>query len=138
MTIRGAGFQPGDQAQIHWGDQSGPLLASAVGPSFQVSATVPAAAPGTYPVIASGIDQQGAAIGQAVAQFTVVAAPTYGLPRPRPGAIYPTPFPTVPAFRGCSVLASNVIQAAGAITGTVLRDRIFASAGKRRRPGARG
>lgn len=129
VTIRGAGFQPGDQINIHWAQSSGPVIATASGPIFQVGATIPPATPGIYNVIASGFDAQGSSIGQAVDQFTVVAAPAGGpAPRPNPG-IYNTPFPPVPAFAGCSSLASNVLQGAGTITGTVLRDRIFGSAG---------
>lgn len=50
-TFRGSGF-PDRPVELRWDSASGPLLATATGPSFSVSVTVPRVAPGIYTILA--------------------------------------------------------------------------------------
>lgn len=54
IGISGALFTAEGPVSIHWGGASGPVVATATGPSFSVSGTVPAnAAPGVHYVVAT-------------------------------------------------------------------------------------
>ncbi|MGH9156287.1 MAG: hypothetical protein ACRD1K_10740, partial [Acidimicrobiales bacterium] len=77
--ISGALFPADTAVNIYWGGTSGPLVATATGPSFTVSASVPGtAAPGVHYVVAT------TGTVQASRAFRVVAAATGPGPGPEP------------------------------------------------------
>ena len=70
FVITGTGFAAGE-VEIHWGDQSGPILATATGPDFSVTAEVPESAPNSRPVVA--VVRNGTAVSTSSASFQVTA-----------------------------------------------------------------
>jgi hypothetical protein len=81
-TASGSGF-PAGPVQIRWESSTGQVLATAVGPNFSVSITIPADTPGTHYVIA------GEAPNVKTAPFEVT-----GTPAPPPGPAQPPPAAT--------------------------------------------
>lgn len=143
-TLNGQYFSAGAAVEIRGGSESGPLLATATGPSFNVGLTIPDVPPGVYYIVATARNSSGQVEGQAMAPFAVTgepAAPTdespnrergpltgfFGSATPRPSGVSPSS-----AFAGCAASAANVIRDAAAdstIVGTPAGDRIFAGAG---------
>jgi hypothetical protein len=68
FVISGTGFASAP-VELHWGGQSGPIIASAVGPEFSVKATVPDAPPNSHPVVA--VVTQGTSVSTSSASFQV-------------------------------------------------------------------
>jgi hypothetical protein len=84
VTVAAAGFAAGD-VELRWGTQSGPLLATAVGPDFTVPVVVPDAGPDTYPLVAVARSANGVSTSSASFQVTPgqAPAPTTVTPAPR-------------------------------------------------------
>lgn len=98
MTVQGRAFaEPAtsNPVEIRWGSATGPVLATAPGPSFSVPVTVPDADPGVHTVVALQRDKQGTLLGRTSAQFEVTdpapAAAAPGEPSPAPAAASPAP-----------------------------------------------
>lgn len=72
VTVDGSGFAAAD-VEIRWATQSGPLLATATGPAFSVTATIPDDAPNSYPVVAVIRDATGVSTSNASFQLTPTA-----------------------------------------------------------------
>ena len=83
FTVSGTGFAASD-IEIRWGGQNGPILATATGPEFSVSARVPEAPPNSHQVLA--VARNGNAVSTSSAPFQVTAAPvettTTAVPEP--------------------------------------------------------
>ena len=71
FVITGTGFAPG-VVELHWGSQSGPVIATAMGPDFSVPATVPDSPPNSHPVVA--VVTEGGSVSTSSASFQVTAA----------------------------------------------------------------
>ena len=71
VTATGASFY-GSPVELRWGSSTGPVLATATGPSFTASFKVPSAAPGYYTIVAQGVD----GIGTARSGFEITAPPS--------------------------------------------------------------
>jgi hypothetical protein len=67
VEVSGSNFANGGSVEIHWNSASGPLLATATGPTFAVTVTVPEEASADNHLIV--------AVGQATAQFPEVHRP---------------------------------------------------------------
>jgi len=71
VTVTGKGFSS-SPVEVRWGDQEGPVFASALGPEFSVQATIPAdATPGLYFLM----------VGERAARVVEVTASTSGNPQ---------------------------------------------------------
>jgi len=79
VLVEGGEFERDDPVEIRWNSSTGPLLASASGPTFSTAVTIPNVSPGPYTVLALGYDDQGKVTGRAARAFQVTASP---LPRP--------------------------------------------------------
>jgi hypothetical protein len=72
FTVTGSGFAPAD-VEIRWDSQSGPLLATATGPSFSVAVAVPDdAVPNSHPVL--GVVRSGTSVSTSSAAYQVTGA----------------------------------------------------------------
>ena len=74
FLITGTGFAPG-LVELHWGSQTGPIIATAEGPDFSVSATVPDSPPNSHPVVAVVTDGSAVSTSSASFQVTTGEAP---------------------------------------------------------------
>lgn len=73
IAVSGTGFAS-SEVEIRWAGPSGPLLASATGPDFSVTAVVPDQAANSYPVVAVVLD--GTSLSTSNASFQVTPSPT--------------------------------------------------------------
>ena len=74
FVITGSGFAA-LPVEIHWGSQSGPVIAMATGPDFSVSATVPDSPSNSHPVVAVVTDGSAVSTSSASFQVTTGEAP---------------------------------------------------------------
>ena len=65
VKLSGASFRADAPVEVFWGAVGGPRLATATGPTFTVSITVPQAAPGVHYIVAESSG------GNATAAFTL-------------------------------------------------------------------
>lgn len=75
VLVDGGEFEPDGPVKIRWGSATGPLLASASGPTFSTAVTIPDVSPGPYTVLALEYDNQGKVAGRAETAFQVTAPP---------------------------------------------------------------
>ena len=81
VTVNGSGFPAGETAEVRWESKTGPVLATATGPTFSVRITIPSAAPGVHYI-------SGAVVGEHRDHSATVAAfriTVPGAPPPAPG-----------------------------------------------------
>ncbi|MGH9156057.1 MAG: hypothetical protein ACRD1K_09550, partial [Acidimicrobiales bacterium] len=95
-TVSGAGFGQ-SSVDIRWGAATGPVIATAVGPTFSVSFTVPDAAAGVYYVVAAPVGEDALNRPAATAAFTVASPPQATQPVVEPAAPGPAPLPATAA-----------------------------------------
>jgi hypothetical protein len=74
VLVSGDEFAPAGRVDIHWGSTTGPVLATATGPSFRTSVTIPEAPPGVYTIVALGLDAANAVAGEGRQAFEVIGA----------------------------------------------------------------
>ncbi|PLS75462.1 MAG: hypothetical protein CYG61_07280 [Actinobacteria bacterium] len=62
--------------EVRWNSSSGPILATAMGPSFSVNVTIPDAKAGFYYILGVAQDAGGNGVARAVLFEVVVSAPS--------------------------------------------------------------
>lgn len=142
VTALGNNFPPGP-VEIRWGSRQGTLLATATGPSFSISVTIPSGlSPGVYYVSASPPEGGHGAHSATAAAFTVTDGPTG---TPSPGRSPSTPGTPLTPFSPFAVVgpapggrAINGTSRGDTLTGTPFGDVINCGAGNDRVRGLGG
>ena len=99
VTITGTGFADAD-VEIHWGDQSGPVLGTARGPDFSVKVVIPDSPPNSYSLVA--VVREGSTVMTSNTSFqltpaaepvetTTTTSPPERVPEPNPPVVDRTP-----------------------------------------------
>jgi hypothetical protein len=90
-SVTGSLFPSEGPVRLHWDSPAGPLLATAAGPSFTTSITVPAAAPGAHRIVALSPELWSGLTPAATQGFGVTAPPAgLAVPPPAPDAVGPS------------------------------------------------
>ena len=81
VSVTGRAFEAGGRVEIRWNSAGGPVLATAVGPSFTTSVTIPAAQADAHTLVAIGYEappEEETVAGQSSATVRVGPVPTPG------------------------------------------------------------
>ena len=137
VTALGNNFPPGP-VEIRWGSREGTLLATATGPSFSVSVTIPSGlGPGVYYVSASPPEGGHGAHSATAAAFTVTDGSTGSPSPPAAGQQNPSPLidAALPALTGKTIKGTSRSET---LRGTPFADVIDCGAGNDRVSGGGG